>query len=188
MKKIDKYYDFLSLFGDCQEKSTIAIRDLGGCTDFRTAKIRNIITNPRFEGANENFSEIEPSIDKIYSMIENGYDLEKYVKSKDNDLSDDYLFRLEELDEIGLKKFSNEMCLLGLNDKHIEYLYYRETSLKDKANKEIGKLKAKIEEYSIKCKIKDTEIIKLRKLKNVKNHVQENRNKLKNRIKQLQLF
>lgn len=185
MKSIDKYYSFLELFNDCQEKATIAIRDLGGCNNFRTAKIRNIITNPRFEGVNENFKEIEPFIDKINSMIDEGYDIEKYVNSKDNILSDDYLFKLEELDEIGLKKYSDEMCLLGLNEKHVEYLYYRETALKDKANKEIGKLKAKIEEYALRVKNRNNEIAKLRKVKNVKAPIKKMRLKIG---KQLKLF
>lgn len=184
MKSIDKYYDFLSLFGDCQEKATIAIRDLGGCNNFRTAKIRNIITNPRFEGVNENFSEVEPFIDNINNMINEGFDINKY-NARDNDLSDDYLFRLEELDTVGLKKFNDEMCLLGLQEKHIEYLYYREVSLKDKANKEIGKLKAKIEEFALRIKNKDNEISKLRKVKNVKAPIRKIRSKLH---KQLQLF
>jgi hypothetical protein len=165
---IDKYYDFLSIFGDCQELAVFAIRDLTDC-NYRTAKIRTIITNPRFEGSNENFSEIEKYIDDIYKLIEFEYDIKSFCE-KYNDVNDDDLFKLEGIDEIGLEKFKDEMSLLNIEDRKMEYLYFRECSIKEKANKEIFRLKEKVQEKDLKLDRKNEEINKL------KNKIQEIRN------------
>jgi len=162
MKKIDKYYKLLELFDDCQEKATIAIRDLAGCS-FRTAKIRNIITNPRYTGINENFNEIVEYIDKLLRMYEDEPEkIENFLKDKDNILSDDYIFTLEELDTDGLNKYKEEMGILGISDKLMEYLFAREITLQDKANKAIVKRDVTIEDQSNRLKAKDALIKKLR--------------------------
>lgn len=159
MKSRDKYYSFLNLFNDCQEKAILAIRDLTSC-NFRTAKIRTIVQNVRFEGANENFSEIEKYIDTIVNMIDNGYDVTVFLN--DDSLNDDELFKLEEIDEVGLDKFKEEMCLLNISGKALEYLFYRESALKDKANKEIKRIKGKIEDVNKKVDYRDGEITRLK--------------------------
>lgn len=161
MKKIDKYYYFLSLFGDSQEKATLGIRDLAGCK-FRTAKIRNIISNVKFE---ENFEEIEPFIDIVLEMVDKGFDISKHLESdKYTSLNDDAIFKIEEIDEIGFEKFKEEFSLLGINVKCLEYLYYREVSLKEKANKEIYRLRCKINSLMTKEK----KIIKFKHSKKTK--------------------
>lgn len=185
MKQQDKFYNFLKLFNDCQEKAIYAIRDLAGCK-YRTAKIRTIVTNVRFDGINENFSEIENYIDIINNMVNNGYDISKFNQdTKYKDLNDDEIFKIEELDEIGLSLYVEEMSLLGIDKKPLEYLYYRETSLKEKANKEIIKLNTKIFESENKIRNLNKEIIRLKAIKNIK----EKKKKLKvNRFNQLSLF
>lgn len=163
-----KYYNFINLFDDTQEKAVYAIRDLSSC-NFRTAKIRTIVTNIRFDGMNENFSEIEPYIDTINQMIAEGYDLNEFLsKKKYKDLNDDEIFKIEEIDEIGLQKFKDEMIVLSIDDKPLEYLYYRETALKEKANKEIVRVKLRNDDLERKLNNRDKEIVRLKRNSTVK--------------------
>lgn len=162
MNERNKYYKFIELFEDCQEKAVYAIRDLSDCK-FRTAKIRTIITNIRFDGVNENFTEIEPYIDTINKMIDEGYNINEFLnKKKYKDLNDDEIFKIEEIDEIGLKKFKSEMITLAIDDKPLEYLYYREAALKEKANKEIIRVKLRNDDLMKKLRTRDKEILRLK--------------------------
>ena len=182
MKPSDKYYDFISIFENCQEKAVYAIRDLSNCK-FRTAKIRTIITNIRFDGVNENFSEIEPYIDTINDMIKSGYDINHFLQKKQyRDLNDDEIFKIEELDEVGLKAFEEEMNLLPISAKVLEYLYFRETAFKEKANKEIYRLKIRIDDLEKKVKNRDNEIVRLKQNKPMP------RKTIVDHFKQLRLF
>ena len=168
MKKVDKYYKFLSLFNDCQEKAVYAIKELTNCK-FRTAKIRTIVTNIRFDGINENFSDIEPFINTIFYMVEKGYDISNFNEDKKyKDLNDSNIFTIEEIDDIGLSLFKEEMSLLSLSDKVLEYLYFRETAFKDKANKEMDKIRAMLDEAENKARNLNKEIASLKSVKTIK--------------------
>lgn len=148
--KIDKYYNFLELFDDCQEKAVFAIKHLTSCK-FRNSKIRRIVTDIIFEGDNENYSIIEPYIDMILNKIKNGYDLHDFLNQYKN-ITDDELFKIESNDEYGVKLFKKEMMCLSIDDKTLEYLYYREMGIKEKANKEIELLQNRIKKLSGKLK------------------------------------
>lgn len=157
-----KFYNFLSLFNDNQEQAIYAIRDLTDCT-FRTAKIRTIVTNIKFDGISENFSEIEEYIDVINEMITKGFDTTKFIQDKKyKNLNDDEIFKIEELDEVGLENFKEELSLLSIEGKVLEYLYFRETAFKEKANKEISKLKEakSMLEYRVRLRGTQTDLRK----------------------------